>query len=373
MKCNDTLFQNLLKALPQKKFHSFVENHKGDKWTKKLRCWDILINLLHGQLTGEMSLRRLEASQWCYQKHLKQLGTKSFSRSTLAEACRQRPAKVFEETFSFVLSLAKHQLPSSARKALYLIDSTPIQLRGPGFDWVKSNSWIAGLKAHVVYASKIKLPCSVTLTSANVNDVTIGKRVKLEPGATYCFDKAYFDYHWWKTLHDQKYVFVTRVKKNVRVKKIHENLIMDPNIKRDWIVQFTSTLSKKCAIPIRYIEVKMPDRKHLTLISNDINSDAKKIAEIYRQRWQIELLFKWLKSHLKIKHFISKNENGIKIQIMVAMIAFLLIRLFKVKTKLPINLMYLKIFINRHLYQPACIWRVDKIPISSSTSSEKIT
>jgi IS4 transposase len=214
---------------------------------------------------------------------------------------------------------------------LRLIDATPIPLTSL-HKWADWNGRTRGLKAHVVYDPDADRPVRLEITPATVNDVVAGRRQPIEPGATYVFDKAYVDYAWWRQLHEAGCCFVTRPKSNVPLRRlamrpVSERDRQEAGIESDWIVDLASQQHARLPILLRRIILRREDGRLLTILSNEIARPAGEIAALYRKRWQIELLFRWIKQHLKIRSFLGRSENAIRLQIFAAMIAYLLLRI----------------------------------------------
>jgi IS4 transposase len=224
---------------------------------------------------------------------------------------------------------------------MYLLDSTSVTLKGREFEhWTAEHQTrnTQGIKLHVLMESLSKAPVWTSFSKANVNDVELARAVPLHAGALYVFDKGYCDYNWWREIDDAGARFVTRFKKNAGLKVVHERAIPDSEsgvVLKDQLVEFRSkypsgqrrNLYNK---PLRCITVARPDKPTpLVLATNDLISTASEIARIYKERWGIELFFKWIKQHLKIKAFLGRSENAVRIQILTALISYLLIALYK--------------------------------------------
>jgi putative transposase len=212
-----------------------------------------------------------------------------------------------------------------------LIDSSPIPL-GKMCKWAEWNGRIRGMKMHVVYHPERDVPRCVEITPATVNDVEIGRRTELEAGATYVFDKGYYHFGWWKKINAANAFFVTRSKVNTRLRTKRRRVVTEAagdgfRIIDDAEVVLASKGDSRLAIPLRRIRVKRDKGGMITLITNDLNRTTIEIAALYKRRWQIELLFRWIKQHLNIRKFMGKNDNAIRLQIIAAMIAYLLLRI----------------------------------------------
>jgi len=212
-----------------------------------------------------------------------------------------------------------------------LIDATPVPL-GKLCDWAKSNGRIRGLKMHVVFDPKADYPSILDITDANVNDAQIGRTITIEPGASYVFDKGYCHYGWWTAIADKGAVFITRPKTNMRLDMVCERPIALAQgdgfiVLEDSEVRFASKGDSQLPIRLRRLLVQRTDGKTITLLTNDLERAAVDIAALYKARWQIELLFRWIKQHLHIRRFLGNNDNAIRLQLFAAMIAYALLRI----------------------------------------------
>ena len=213
-----------------------------------------------------------------------------------------------------------------------LIDSTSLHLAGVGTNWARFSTDVCGAKAHVIYDPDLGCPIYHMITEANVNDITAAKAMPIEAGATYVFDLGYYDYSWWAALDDACCRIVTRFKKNT---SLHSSKSMPveaaEGILSDSIGFLPGRQAKNRRNPmqgaVREIVVTMETGGTLRILSNDLDAPAKEIADLYKRRWQIELFFRGMKQTLKITHFIGRSENAVRIQIAVALIAFLLLRM----------------------------------------------
>ena len=332
MRFTPTIFAQLVEPLDRRRFEAIVARLGADAYDKSFRSWDHLMVLIHAQLTGVSSLRALEASWNAHANAHYHLGCGEIARSTLADANARRPVEAFAEVLSMVAALTDRSTRAEANKLLRLIDSTPIPL-GKLFDWAKSNGRIRGMKAHVVYDPGRDLPHILDITDANLNDAEIGRQIEIEPGLTYVFDKGYCHYGWWRAIHAAEAVFVTRPKRNMGLTVTGERQYGPSRgdgftVIGDQEVAFSSKGDSKLPIPLRRIEIlRDEDAKTIIVITNDPKRPAVEIAQAYKFRWQIELLFRWLKQHLRLRTFLGTSPNAVKLQIYAAMIAYILLRL----------------------------------------------
>ena len=328
----DSIFGNLLKPIDRRQFQAIVDRHDGDAYDKSFKSWDHLVALVCAQLSHVASLRGLELAFNANSHHHYHLNVGKVARSTLSDANARRPVGVFAETFAMLAEKADRRTRSEGAEMVRLIDSSPIPL-GKMCKWAKWNGRIRGMKMHVVYHPENDFPRCVEVTPANVNDVEIGRQTALEAGATYVFDKGYYHFGWWKKINDTKAFFVTRAKANTRLRIDQVPLRAQDHqgdgfrIIDDAEVMLASKGDSRLPIPLRRIKVKRDKGGTITLITNDLKRTAVEIAALYKGRWQIELLFRWIKQHLNIRKFLGNNDNAIRLQVFAAMIAYLLLRL----------------------------------------------
>jgi IS4 transposase len=264
-------------------------------------------------------------------------------RSTLSDANKRRPVAVFSETFGLVARQLDRQTRHEGAQMLRLIDSTPIPL-GKLCDWAKSNGRIRGMKMHVVYDPQADHPRILDITDANVNDAQIGRTIRLEAGATYVFDKGYCHYGWWTAIANAGSIFVTRPKSNMGLKLVCDRPVEAAqgdgfSVLDDAEVSFASKGDSKLPIRLRRLTVKRQEGDTLTLLTNDLDRGAIEIAQLYKGRWQIELLFRWIKQHLKIRKFLGYNDNAIRLQLFAAMLAYALLRIAHRAYRIPIPIL----------------------------------
>ena len=259
-----------------------------------------------------------------------------------------------------------------------LIDASPIPL-GKLCDWATWNGRIRGMKMHVVYDPKGDVPRSVEITQATVNDVEIGRTVAIEAGATYVFDKGYYHFGWWAQIHGAQAFFVTRSKTNTRLRVTKRRYVRKVigdgfRIIDDAEVALASKGDSKLAMPLRRIRVKRDDGATITLITNDLKRSAVEVAALYKSRWQIELLFRWIKQHLDIRKFLGTNDNAIRLQILAAMIAYLLLRIATHLNRVAMPALRFAEHIRQFLFTRRTVAAIDKPPpVNPSNRQIKIS
>jgi putative transposase len=316
-----------------------VAAHGGDRgvgrgdnaWT----CERHLKSLLFAQVAGLTSLRQIVAGLGAHSRWFYHLNLRLPRRSTLSDANSERPAAVFRDIARALIPAAAGVLRREGEALVRLLDSTPVPLKGDGFPWAEANARTRGLKLHVLYDSRLRRPVWFDVTSAKIDDVVAGRAIPLEAGATYVFDKGYTDYRWWSDIIAAGAVFVTRRKRNAHRRDIVEQPARGDGILADRRFKIGHRQPRGGApvnplydVELREIVVARPDHDQpLSLLTNDLQRSAAEIAQLYKERWEVELLFKWLKQNLKIRSFLGTSENAVRLQIYIALIAFLLLRI----------------------------------------------
>ncbi|UHS62313.1 IS4 family transposase [Agrobacterium vaccinii] len=342
MRHHNSVFHDLLKRISWSTFERLVDEHGTDKHTRRLSTKSQLIALLYGQLAGAVSLREIEGGLESHSTRLYHLGARPASRSTLADANAKRSSAVFTGLFAELVARAGRGLRRSVGEATYLIDATSLRLSGAGSQWARFSHQACGAKVHIVYDAGAERPIYAAVTPANVNDITAAKAMPIEPGATYVFDLGYYDFSWWARMDQAGCRIVTRFKSHTPLTVLHEQPLEDADANGGRILSDRIGLlparqagnrKNPFSDPVREITVQKDTGKVLRILSNDLDATAQEIADLYKRRWAIELFFKWVKQTLKIKHFLGVSENAVRIQITVALIAFLLLRMAQADQK----------------------------------------
>jgi IS4 transposase len=366
MRYCDSIFGHLLKPISRQWFAGVVARHEADAYDKEFRSWDHLTLLIFAQLSGVGSLRGLEAAWNANAHHHYHLGAGEISRSTVSDANARRPLAVFTETFAMLSGLAGRRSKREGEALLSLIDSSPIPL-GKLYDWAKWNGRIRGLKLHTVYEPACDNPTHIEITDANINDMEIGEKFPIKPGFTHVFDKGYCKYPWWTAIHEAGATFVTRQKTSSRFRatcwrKLKKRRGDGFRIVDDAEVKLVSKGDSRLPIPMRRIRVRRDDGAKITLVTNDMERSAVEIAGFYKTRWQIELLFRWIKQHLHVRSFLGRNANAISLQLVAAMIAFILLRLAARENLVKIPIIRFAGLVTARLFMRTAIAHIDKPP-----------
>jgi hypothetical protein len=326
------VFHGVLKLVPWAIFDRLVEQYGADWDPRMVKAKAHLVAMLHGQLSGARSLREIETNLKSHAGKLYHLGGCTISKSTLSSANASRPADVFTGLLSALMAQLQAGYRRKIGDCVRLIDSTSVQLSKLSGDWATFSAGVCGAKAHIIYDPDADQPLYLMVTASNVNDITAAKQMPIEAGATYVFDLGYYDFGWWSMLDQAGCRIVTRLKSNTPF-KIEENRPVPPGT--SILSDRTGHLPKRLAASrrnpmsglVREIQVVIETGKVLRIFTNDLQASAQEIADLYKRRWAIELFFRWVKQTLKIGHFLGTSENAVRIQITIALIAFLLLRL----------------------------------------------
>ncbi len=332
MRHQNSVFHEVLKQVPWGEFERLVEERRADWRVRRLPTKSQLVAMIYAQLAGATSLREIVTGMASQSIRLYHLGAKLPKRSTLADANRERPSELFTDLLALMIARAHRGLRRTLAETTYLIDATGLRLDRRTLAWARFSAKVCGAKLHVVYDADADRPIYAAVTPARVNDITAAQAMPIEPGATYVFDLGYYDYAWWAKLDQAQCRIVTRFRSSTPL-AVAEELPVPPGttILSDRIGHLPPRLSKSrlnpFQDPVREVRVQLDTGKVLRILSNDLDAPAQQIADLYKRRWAIELFFRWVKQILKITRFLGISENAVRIQIAIALIAFLLLRL----------------------------------------------
>lgn len=348
---SNTILNQLLNFLPKHKFKQFVEEYQADKYVKSLTAWNQFVVLLYAQASGKDSLREIETGFNMQNNTWHHLGINTVARSTLSDANSRRDPEIFEKLFYSLLHTCKKIIPENKfnfDNPLYTLDSSVINLCLSVFDWAKYRTTKGALKLHMLLNNRTAIPELVNITDGKEGDVTVAKRIntkQLEKGSILAFDRAYIDYQWWNELNENELFFVSRTKTNLNIFVVgqHKCRILERGILSDEIIIFGDYFAMK-KYPNKLRRVRYWDeesKKEYMYLTNNFDLAARQIADIYKERWQIELFFKWIKQNLKIKTFLGTSRNAVLTQIWIAMVYYLMLAYIKFQTKFKKSLLEL--------------------------------
>jgi len=336
------IFAQLTDFLPRRVFDRIVKNHQGNKYVRTFTCWNQMLCMVFGQLTSRDSMRDLMLSLEAHKPKYYHLGFgPTISRRNFGKANEKRSYKIFEE-FAYVLieearkSCYKADFEIKIDGNVYALDSTTIDLCLSVFWWAEFRKAKGGIKLHTLFDVKTSIPSFLYISKASIHDVNILDIIQYEEGSFYVVDKAYIDFSRLYKLHTQGAFFVTRAKNNMRFKRMYSNPVdKTKGVQYDQIGKLEGYYSKK-DYPCKLRRIKYHDKeikKTFVFLTNNTDLEANEIAMLYKKRWEVELFFKWIKQHLKIKSFWGTTMNAVKIQIYCAIIAYCLVAIIGNKLK----------------------------------------
>ena len=334
------VFAQLVEFLDCFKFRRIVAKYQGDRYIKSFSCWNQLLVMMFGQLSNREGLRDLIVALEAHWRKLYHLGMgKSVTRSNLSKANELRDYRIFED---YAYHLVAEARSKSTEKIfgfdghVYAFDSTTIDLCLEVFEWAKFRKHKGGIKIHTLYDIEAQVPAFFHITTASINDIKALPEIPYEKGAYYIFDRGYNDFSNLFKIEQIEATFVVRAKKNLKIKQTSWKRRLPKNVLSDSTIEFTVYKSSKdYPIPLRRVVCYDEEQgRTFVFLTNNFVLPATIIAELYHNRWSIELFFKWFKQHLKIKKFWGTSENAVRIQIYCAIITYCLVVIVKHDMKL---------------------------------------
>ncbi|MCB9814823.1 IS4 family transposase [Candidatus Nomurabacteria bacterium] len=343
------VFSQIMEFVDDYEFRKCVERYNGEYRIRKLSCRQQFTAMIFGQLAYRESLRDIITCLGAHEEKLYHLGFRQkIARNTLASANQKRDWRIYRDLAMVLIARARPMDPKSKEiieldldATVYLLDSTVIDLCLSLFGWARFDAQHSSIKLNMQLDLNGSIPAFFTITEGRVNDVNFLDEITFERGAYYVMDKGYLDYERWHKIHQAGTFFVTRARHNMSVRRLYSNVVRkETGILCDQIV----VLSGKKTMwryPDKMRRIKYRDAETniaYVFVTNDFNSDALVIAVLYKYRWQVELFFKWIKQHLKIKSFWGTSANAVKTQICLALCAYLLMAIIKKRLRIELDL-----------------------------------
>ena len=342
-----TVFSQLISYLPKYEFNKCVDRYKGNHRVKRFSCWDHFLSMAFAQITSRPSLRSTVNVLHARQEKLYRMGFRSpISRSTLADANENRDWRIYADYAQILISIAKDLYKNDdfeldIKETVYALDSSTIDLCLNLFPWAKFRKTKSAIKLHTLLDIKINIPDFIEITHGKFHDVNILDILIPQPGSFYIMDRAYNDFYRLYQMHLIGAFFVIRSKSNMKFRRIYSHQIEKAlGLKCDQTIQLTGLKTSE-NYPERLRRVRYFDsetEKLFTFVTNHFLVDAVIIAQLYKYRWKIELFFKWIKQHLRIKSFYGTSENAVKTQIWIAVSVYVLIAIIKRNLRLDLSL-----------------------------------
>lgn len=361
-----TVFSQLVWFIPKRQFRRVVDKYQGNHYVKTFSCWDQFLCMLFAQLTNRDSLRDIEICLRSFRKKLYHCGIRAkISRSTLAHANDTRDWQIYREFASILINEARDLYVNDSfgvelEETVYAFDASIISLCLSSFPWAKFRETKGGIKLHTQLDLHGNIPVFIDLSEALQADVTALDRLDLEVGAIYILDRGYVDFTRLYRFTTFSSFFIVRAKKNLAYKRIYSNVCdKDSGVRSDQIIKLTSKASAR-NYPDKLRRICFYDKessRRLIFLTNNLSLSAVIIADLYRSRWQVELFFKWIKQHLKIKAFYGHSKNAVYTQIWIAITAYVLVAIVKKKLKIEHELYSILQFLSVSLFEKTLIYQ----------------
>ena len=367
MNQGQTIFSQVIDFLPKKKFCQCVNRYYGNHRTRSFTCYDQFLCMAFAQLTYRESLRDIECCLRAMQEKLYHIGIRGkVSRSTLADANENRDWRIYSDFAQILIHEARRlyiddDFGLELKETVYALDSSTIDLCLSTFPWARFRKTKAAVKLHTLLDLRGDIPTFIWITDGKVHDVNVLDHLIPEPGAIYIMDRAYLDFLRLYQLHQSSAVFVIRSKTNTKLRRLYSHAVdKATGVKCDQTVVPTGFYSKK-DYPEKLRRIKYYDAekgRSFVFLTNQFLLPAVTIAELYRYRWRVEIFFKWIKQHLRIKKFFGTSENAVKTQIWIAISAYVLVAIMKKRLKIDLSLYTILQILSISLFEKKMIYQV---------------
>lgn len=366
MNAGKTVFAQLLQQISPYEFNKCVTRYRGNYKVRSFSCWDQFLCMAFAQLTGRESLRNIQACLNSHREKLYHMGFRGrISKSTLADANERRDFRIYQDFGYHLISIARRLYQNEPfalelENTVYALDSTTIDLCLSLFPWASFRKTKAAIKMHTLLDLRGSIPSFISLTTGKTHDVKLLDSLPMESYSIYTMDRAYLDFGRLYNIHRVPAFFVIRAKRNLRFRRIYSRPVdKTSGLRADQVIVLQGKKSKQ-AYPetLRRVSYYDTDKnKRLVFLTNNFHIPAETVADIYRSRWQVELFFKWVKQHLRIKAFYGTSANAVKTQIWIAISIYLLVAIIKKRLNLPgtlytiLQVLEVNIFEKKPIYQ----------------------
>ena len=378
MNQGQTVFSQIIDFLPQKKFRQCVNRYNGNYRVRSFKCYDQLLCMAFAQLTYRESLRDIECCLRAMREKLYHMGIRGkVSRSTLADANEVRDWRIYSDFAQILIHEARHLYAEDdfgleLNDTVYALDSSTIDLCLSLFPWARFRKTKAAVKLHTLLDLRGDIPTFIWITDGKVHDVNVLDYLVPEPGAIYVMDRAYLDFQRLYQMHQHLAIFVTRSKTNTGLRRLYSHKVdKTTGVRYDQTVVPTGFYTKK-DYPDKLRRIKYFDAEKgraFIFLTNQFTLPALTIAELYRCRWRVEIFFKWIKQHLRIKKFFGTSENAVKTQIWIAISTYVLVAIMKKRMKIDLSLYTILQILSISLFEKKPIYQV----LTESSYKNKMT
>jgi hypothetical protein len=362
-----TVFSQVMDFLPQKKFSQCVNRYNGNYRVRSFTCYNQLLCMAFAQLTYRESLRDIVCCLRAMREKLYHIGIRGkVSRSTLADANEVRDWRIYSDLAQILIHearrlYAKDDFGLELKETVYALDSSTIDLCLSVFPWARFRKTKAAVKLHTLLDLRGDIPTFIWITDGKIHDVNVLDHLVPEPGAIYVMDRAYLDFQRLYQMHQCSAVFVTRSKTNTGLRRLYSHKVdKTTGVRYDQTVVPTGFYTKK-DYPDKLRRIKYFDAEKgraFIFLTNQFTLPASTIAELYRYRWRVEIFFKWVKQHLRIKSFYGTSENAVKTQIWIAISTYVLVAIMKKRLKIDLTLYTILQILSISLFEKKPIYQV---------------
>lgn len=361
-----SIFSQMLQLIPRDRFEEAVRAHQAERHARGFSSWGQLVAMLFCQLAQAKSLREITEGLQASEGKLRHLGLpEAPARSTLAYANEHRPWRLYETVFHQLLADCRKRLGVAQAGAklglsgrLLSLDATVIDLCAAVFDWAKFRTTKGAVKLHLLLDHDGYLPCYAVITEGKVHEMQVARRLSLPRGTMLVFDRGYTDYAWFQRLTEDGVHFVTRMKDAAAYVVVEQREAVGTGVLGDEIIVLQKQAGSDEAPFLRRIRYwDEGQQRELVFLTNHLDLPATTVAAIYRERWQIELLFKALKQNLRVKTFVGTTANALKTQIWTALIALLAVKFLQLQARFPWSLSRLVALLRQQLFVYRDLWR----------------
>lgn len=368
MNSGQTVFSKIMEFIPKYKFDKLVSKYKGNYKFRTFSCWDQFLCMSFAQLTYRESLRDIEACLNAQPNKLYHMGIRgTVAKSNLARANERRDWRIYADLAQILISKARilyaddPDFSLDLKNTIYALDSTTIDLCLSLFPWAKFRKHKAAIKLHTVLDLRGSIPSFIEITTGLIHDVNILDVLVPEPGSYYIMNRGYLDFERLYKLNQDKAYFVIRAKKNFKFRRLYSRKVNKmTGLRCDQIVKLTGYKSSQF-YPDKLRRVKYYDSendRYLVFLTNNFDIPALTVADLYRNRWKIELFFKWIKQHLRIKAFFGTSPNAVKTQIWIAISAYVLVAIIKKTLKIDLTLYTILQIFSVTLFEKVSIYQL---------------
>ena len=377
---NSFILGQFLALLPRYEFQRLVNKYNGDYRTKHFKCWDQLACMIFAHIRQERSLRDIDVALNAHASKLYHTGIQQCPKSTLADANELRDYRIFEDFAKTLMQRARREyanteLAIDVNNAVYALDASVIDLTLSLYPWAKFRKAKGAIKLHTMIDLRGNLPAFLTITDGKVHDVKAAPQVPIEADGIYIVDRGYVDFGWLWYINQASAFFVTRLKTSIKwTRVISRPVDKSLGLRSDQeILLSTKRLTALYPIRLRRISFRDEDRKRtLVFLTNNFDIPSATISALYKARWEIELFFKWIKQHLRVKTFYGTSANAVKTQIWVAMIVYLLLAILKERYRLEQTLSQLLHFLEVNIFEQKSMLSIFQMNSRSTQKAEMV-